>query len=98
MNESKCAAKNDFGNTTPNELILNIEKIHTTPLGAERIKRNLALLYESEGEVIAFCKDCILRNDSHIERRGKNWYVTVDGMTFTVNAYSFTVITAHKTR
>ena len=30
------------------------------------------------------------------ECRGKNWYVTAGGCTLTVNAYSLTVITAHK--
>ena len=33
-----------------------------------------------------------------IERKGKNWYITVDGCIITVNAYSYTVITAHKLR
>ena len=31
-----------------------------------------------------------------IERKGKNYYVTVDGIIITVNASSYTIITAHK--
>ncbi len=29
-------------------------------------------------------------------RKGKNWYVDADNCVITVNAYSFTIITAHK--
>lgn len=31
-----------------------------------------------------------------IERRGKNWYISTDNCIITVNAYSYTIITAHK--
>ena len=31
-----------------------------------------------------------------ITRKGKNWYITVEGCIITVNAHSFTIITAHK--
>ena len=31
-----------------------------------------------------------------IERNGKNWYVIIDDSVITVNASSYTIITAHK--
>ncbi|MDO4272613.1 MAG: DUF3781 domain-containing protein [Eubacteriales bacterium] len=76
-----------------NELIKNIDKIHTTELGVVRIKRNLSL---NTNDVVEWCKSRIIEDNAIIERKGKNWYVTVDGSVITVNAYSFTIITAHK--
>lgn len=70
-----------------------MEKVHTTELGIVRIKKNLSL---DTDDVVEWCKIKMLRNDAIIERKGKNWYVTVDGSVITVNAYSFTVITAHR--
>lgn len=69
-----------------------IEKIHTTAMGAERIKRNLGLTTE---DVVAWCKGQIKTADITI-CQGKNWYVYKNGAVITVNAKSFTVITAHK--
>lgn len=76
-----------------NELVKNIEKIHTTELGIVRIKKNLSL---NTDDVVEWCKSKIIEDNAIIERKGKNWYVTVDGSVITVNAYSFTIITAHK--
>ena len=76
-----------------NELIRNIEKVHTTELGVVRIKRNLSL---DTDDVVEWCKSKIIGGDAIIERKGKNWYVTVDDSVITVNAYSFTIITAHR--
>lgn len=75
------------------ELILNIDKVHTTVLGAERIKRNLNLTVDN---VVRWCKEKIQRPEAIISRRGKNWYVEIAGCEITVNAYSYTIITAHK--
>lgn len=75
-----------------NDLLSNINKIHTTELGVERIKRNLGL---GTLDVIAWSKEKI-RNASDIVRKGKNWYVFFDDIVITVNAYSYTLITAHK--
>ncbi len=52
------------GMNMENELLKNLDRLHTTKLGVERIKRNLALDTD----------DCVI----------------------TVNAYSYTVITAHR--
>ena len=75
------------------ELLNNIAKLHTTELGAVRIKRNLSIEYD---DVVAWCREKMLSPDAIIERKGKNWYITVDECVITVNAYSYTIITAHK--
>jgi len=69
----------------------NIEKIKTTTMGVDRIKRNLRL---GNIDVVEYCKQEIIKSGD-ITRRGKNWYVTTDYAIITVNANSFTIITAH---
>ena len=78
-----------------NELLQNIEKLHTTPMGVDRIRRNLAL-GDDVKDVVAWCRAKIESSAAAIERKGKNWYCRVDDCVITVNAYSFTIITAHK--
>ena len=75
------------------DLIINIDKIHTTVLGIERIRRNLGLL---DTDVVNWCKEAIKDAKALITRKGKNWYVQIAGCEITVNAYSYTIITAHK--
>ena len=73
-------------------LLDNIDKVHTTEMGVERIRRNLAI-----GEdPVEYCISKIQDKDALIERKGKNYYVTVDDCIITVNASSYTIITAHK--
>ena len=76
-----------------NDLIINLDKLHTTEMGIDRIKRNLEIDVE---DVIKYCYNKILSNTAIIERKGKNWYIFVDGCKITVNAHSYTIITAHK--
>lgn len=76
-----------------NELRRNLDKLHTTELGVERIKRNLTL---DTDDVVDWCKTKINSAHAVITRKGKNWYVNVDHVIVTVNAYSYTIITAHK--
>ena len=80
-----------------NDLIENIEKLHTTTMGVDRIRRNLEL-GDNVKDVVAFCRQKILAPTANISRQGKNWYVKIDGCIITVNAYSFTIITAHTMR
>jgi len=75
-----------------NELINNLEKLHTTALGIERIKRNLCL---DSPDVVEWCKQRVSSADD-ITRRGKNWYAHSGNCVITVNAHNFTIITAHK--
>lgn len=76
-----------------NELINNLAQLHTTELGVIRIKKNLSLQTE---DVIEWCKEQILNPSATIQRKGKNWYIDIEHCEITVNAYSYTVITAHK--
>lgn len=76
-----------------NELLNNLDKVHTTELGVVRIKRNLSL---DTDKVVEWCKDRIQSPSANITRNGKNWYVNVENCIITVNAYSYTIITAHK--
>lgn len=75
-----------------NELLQNIERIHTTQLGVERITRNLSM---ESCDAVEWCKEKIACADAQIIRQGKNWYIHVEGCVITVNAYSYTIITAH---
>lgn len=78
-----------------NELLMNLDQLHTTELGVGRIKKNLSLDID---EVVDWCREKIQSSHAIISRNGKNWYVNVDGYIITVNAYSYTIITAHKDR
>lgn len=75
-----------------NELLQNVLRLHTTPMGAVRIRRNLGI--EAE-DVVEWCREKIMRPDALIEKRGKNWYVRTGSVIITVNAHSYTIITAH---
>ena len=76
-----------------NELLKNLDKLHTTELGVERIKRKLSL---DTDDVVEWCKTKIDSVNAVVIRKGKNWYVNADNCIITVNAYSYTIITAHK--
>ncbi len=77
------------------DLLINLDKLHTTDLGVVRIKKNLAL---DINDVVSWCKDEIKKPNANINRKGKNWYIDIDGCIITVNAYSYTIITAHKAK
>ena len=70
----------------------NLDKLHTTLLGCERIKKNLSL---NTDDVVVWCRQKT-RNANNIIRKGKNWYIYADNAVITINAHSFTIITAHK--
>jgi hypothetical protein len=77
------------------ELIQHLDRLHTTARGAARIRKNLAT---DTDDVVEWCKTAIASPDAVIRRGGKNWYVCVRGCTLTVNASSYTIITAHRTK
>jgi hypothetical protein len=81
-------------NITPtgHDLLLNLSKIHTTELGVLRIKRNLCL---DVGDVVAWCIEKIKDRKSIITRKGKNMYIHAGECVITINAHSYTIITAH---
>lgn len=47
-------------------------------------------------DVATWCKDKIKSAHASITRKGKNWYVNVDDIIITINAHSYTIITAHR--
>ena len=50
-----------------NELIENIEKLHTTEMGVDRIRKNLGL---DDVDVVEWCRTKIPDKDSVITRQG----------------------------
>lgn len=78
---------------SPRQTLLQfLSQIHTTPMGVERIKRNLHL---QEKDVVAYCKEKIASPNCEITKQGKNYYCQIDDIIITVNSFSFTIITAH---
>lgn len=75
-----------------NDLLKNIDKIHTTELGIARIKRNLEL---KENDIVYWCKNEI-KKSREIYKKGKNWYIYCNNIIITINGNSYTIITAHK--
>ena len=73
-------------------LLSNIDKVHTTEMGIDRIKKNLKL---DTDDVVEYCKNKVLDKKSLIYRKGKNWYIENGAIKITINATSYTIITAH---
>ena len=74
-------------------LLSNIDKVHTTEMGIDRIKRNLKL---DVNDVVEYCKAKVLDKNCNIYKQGKNCYCEIDGVKITINSYSYTIITAHR--
>lgn len=75
-------------------LLENLDKLHTTELGIKRIQRNCKI----NEDVVKWCYNKILKTEAVITRKGKNWYISIDKCIITVNAHSYTIITAHVTK
>ena len=73
-------------------LLSNIDKVHTTVMGNERIKKNLKL---NTNDAVGYCKNKVLNKNCNIYKKGKNWYCEIDDIKITINSYSYTIITAH---
>ena len=73
-------------------LLSSIDKVHTTKMGIDRIKKNLKL---DTNDVVEYCKNKILDKECNIYKQGKNWYCEIDNIKITINSYSYTIITAH---
>ena len=72
--------------------VLQVDKIHTTERGIERIRKNLKI---DTDDVVQYCVNKILDKRCVIYKQGKNWYCEIDNITITINSSSFTIITAH---
>ena len=75
-----------------NELLKNLDKLKTTLNGAIRIRQNLGV---NSVNAVEWCKTQITSKNSTVYREGKNYYVKANGYEITINASSFTIITAH---
>ena len=73
-------------------LLENIDKIHTTKMGINRIKNNLKL---DINNVEDYCKKILFDKNCNIYKKGKNWYCETNNIIITINSYSYTIITAH---
>ncbi|MCK9217765.1 MAG: GNAT family N-acetyltransferase [Firmicutes bacterium] len=73
-------------------LINNIEKLHTTALSKARVRNNLHL---GTLDVVEWCQQAV-EHANYIMKSGKNYYVYYNGDVITINAHSYTIITAHK--
>ena len=73
-------------------LLNNIDEVHTTKMGIDRIKKNLKL---DTDDVVEYCKNKVLDKKCNIYKQGKNWYCEIDNIKITINSYSYTIITAH---
>ena len=74
-----------------NILIDNIDRIHTTKMGIDRIKKNLNI----NEDVIEYCKKIITNKNTNTYKKGKNWYCELNNIIITINSYTYTIITAH---
>ena len=74
------------------ELLKNVDKIHTTEMGVGRIQKNL----EISEDPVSYCISKLKKESSKVDKQGKNYYVEVDDCRITINSSSFTIITAHK--
>ena len=74
-------------------LLENLDKIHTTYLGIDRIKKNLKL---DSIDVIDYIKKLIIDDRAISYKNGKNYYVEIDNSIITINSYNYCIITAHK--
>lgn len=75
------------------ELLSNIDKVHTTEMGKERIKRNLQV---DTKDIVEYCKRKVLDKNCIIYKCGKNWYCEVDNIKITIHSHRYTIITAHR--
>lgn len=76
-----------------NKLLEELDKLHTTELGEQRIRKNLDL---SVPNVIEWAKTQIRSPKAKITRDGKNYRIICDSYYITVNAGSLTLITARR--
>ena len=95
QNDTVHTVEEEVSMTEEHELIQNLDRLHTTALGALRITKNLSI---TDTDPVQWCKDFITAPAAEITRQGKNFYITDQGMTVTVNANSYTIITAHKNK
>ena len=76
------------------ELVNNLDKLHTTESGEQRIRNNIGDVLD----VVEWAKEQIVLPGADIARIGKNFQIQTREYSITVNAGSSTIIKAHKKR
>lgn len=76
-------------------LLSNIDKVHTTEMGIDRIKKNLGL---DTNDVVEWCKNKVLDEGCNVYRQGKNWYCEIDNANQGLKAREGGRKTAQKSR
>lgn len=74
-------------------LLDNINNIHTTKMGFDRIKKNLEL---KNINIVEYCENKILDKNCNTSKSRKNFCCIVDNIIITINYNSYNIITAHK--
>lgn len=69
----------------------NLNRLHTTPLGVERIRKNLKIDCD---DVVEYCRRMISDKSCKNAKTGKNFYCETENAVITVNSFSYTIITA----
>lgn len=77
-------------------LLENVNQIHTTEMGFDRIRKNIGDNIPMNMPILEWCKRVVLDKSSIIVRQGKNWYIHNFGIVLTINSYNYCIITAHK--
>ena len=84
---------NIVGVFTQPDKVVGRKKILTPPDVKNYILKNNLNIGDSD--VVNYCRNLINDCNCEIVRIGKNWYCKLNNICITVNAYSFTIITAH---
>lgn len=74
------------------EFFKNFDRLKTTVNGAIRVRNNLDLT----GNVVEWCKNKVKTSKFSVRREGKNLYVLFQDCEITINANTYTIITAHR--
>ena len=75
-------------------LLEHLDRIHTTAAGEKRIRKNLEL--DENDDVVQLCRRSIMKSGTMVLHSGKNYYVYLNHLSFTINERTFTIITAHQ--
>jgi len=70
---------------------LPLDKINTTILGIDRLKKNLNI----NNNVLEYCINQI-KQATNIIKKGKNYYIYTDNFIYTINSYTYNIITVKK--
>lgn len=72
-----------------------IKKYQKNTYNEARNRKNKKNLSLETDDIVLYCQKKIQKENCRIYRLGKNWYCEVDDIKITINAYSYTIITAH---